>query len=101
PLACIPWQCYTLCRGTKTIQYFHDRMARVGEINYFKKNWKGAILMPPSTFWQVLRSRSSLNGCLNKRFLGKLLGVVFLLILVFIEIGPLIGPSVFAQITTL
>jgi len=57
--------------------------------------------MPPSTFWQVLRSRSSLNGCLNKRFLAKILGVISLIILICIEIGPLIGPSVFAQNTTL
>src|SRR5438270_12166866 len=57
--------------------------------------------MPPSTFWQVLRRRSSLNGCLNKRFLAKILGVIFLIILICIEIGPLIGPSVFAQNTTL
>ncbi len=53
--------------------------------------------MPPSTFWQVLRRRSSLDGCLNKRFLSKILGVIFLIILICIEIGPLIGPSVFAQ----
>src|SRR6266571_1480961 len=57
--------------------------------------------MPPSTFWQVFRSRSSLNGCLNKRFLAKILGVISLIILISIEIGPLIGPSVFAQNTTL
>ena len=57
--------------------------------------------MPPSTFWQVLRRRSSLDGCLNKRFLSKILGVIFLIILICIEIGPLIGPSVFAQNTTL
>ena len=57
--------------------------------------------MPPSTFWQALRSRSSLDRCLNKRFLTKFLGVVFLIILITIEIGPFIGPSVFAQVTTL
>ncbi len=57
--------------------------------------------MPPSTFWQVLSCRSSLNGCLNKRFLAKILGVISLIILISIEIGPLIGPSVFAQNTTL
>ncbi|MFL5653838.1 MAG: CHAP domain-containing protein [Ktedonobacteraceae bacterium] len=57
--------------------------------------------MPPSTSWQALRSRSSLDRCLNKRYLTKFLGVVFLIILITIEIGPFIGPSVFAQVTTL
>src|SRR5436305_6973561 len=56
--------------------------------------------MPPSNFWQVLKSGSSLNGCLNKRYLAKLLGVVFLIILICIEMGPLVGPSVFANIVT-
>lgn len=56
--------------------------------------------MPPSNFWQVLRGGSSLNGCLNKRYVAKLLGVIFLIILICIEMGPLVGPSVFANITT-
>ncbi|MFL5691879.1 MAG: CHAP domain-containing protein, partial [Ktedonobacteraceae bacterium] len=37
----------------------------------------------------------------DRRFLAKLSGVIFLIILISIEIGPLIGHSVYAQITPL
>ncbi|HCP73445.1 MAG TPA: hypothetical protein DIU08_02245, partial [Ktedonobacter sp.] len=57
--------------------------------------------MPPSTFWQTISSRRYISGCMNRRFLAKLMGVVFLIILIGIEIGPLIGHSVFAEITPL
>src|SRR5438105_2678703 len=56
--------------------------------------------MPPSTFWYAVRGRRPLFECMNRRFLAKLLGVVFLIILICIEIGPFIGHSVFAQITS-
>src|SRR5947209_4532015 len=56
--------------------------------------------MPPSTFWQAVYGRRPLFECMNRRFLAKILGVVFLIILICIEIGPFIGHSVFAQITS-
>src|SRR5450759_2670419 len=57
--------------------------------------------MPPSTFWQTISRRRYISGCMNRRFLAKLMGVVFLVILIGIEIGPLIGHSVYAEITPL
>ncbi|HTD18239.1 MAG TPA: hypothetical protein VK667_01785, partial [Ktedonobacteraceae bacterium] len=57
--------------------------------------------MPPSTFWQDIRNRSSVFEKVDRRFLAKFSGVIFLIILIGIEITPLIGHSAYAQITSL
>src|SRR5947209_17398817 len=56
--------------------------------------------MSPSTFWYGLSGRRSLFMCMDKRFLAKFFGVVLLVILISVEIGPLIGQSALAQITS-
>jgi hypothetical protein len=60
--------------------------------------------MSPSTFLQVISNRrQQLSASMNmdRRFLAKIIGVFFLILLIAIEIGPLIGHSVYAEITPL
>src|SRR5260221_4890747 len=57
--------------------------------------------MPPSTFWQDIRNGGFVFQKVDRRFLAKISGVIFLIILISIEIGPLIGHSAYAQITSL
>ncbi len=57
--------------------------------------------MPPLTFWQVLSGRRYLFVFMNRRFLAKFVGVLLLLVLIGVEIGPLIGHSVYAEIIPL
>ncbi|HYL43970.1 MAG TPA: CHAP domain-containing protein [Ktedonobacteraceae bacterium] len=57
--------------------------------------------MPPLTFWQDIRNGRFVFQKVDRRFLAKLSGVIFLIILISIEIGPLIGHSAYAQITSI
>src|SRR2546426_6479686 len=57
--------------------------------------------MHPLTFWQVLSGRRYLFVFMNRRFLAKFVGVLLLLVLIGVEIGPLIGHSVYAEIIPL
>ncbi len=57
--------------------------------------------MSPSTFWQTVSRRRSLSGCINRRYFAKLLGVLLLVILLCIEMGSMVGHSVYAQLTPL
>src|SRR3989440_33401 len=57
--------------------------------------------MPPLTFWQAISIRRYISGSMNRRFLAKLLGVILLILLISIEVGPLLGHSVYAEITPL
>ena len=57
--------------------------------------------MPLSPFWEAIRRRRPLSGYTHRRFLAKILGVCILLVIIGIEIGPLIGHSVYAQLTPL
>ena len=57
--------------------------------------------MPPLTFWQAISIRRYISGSMNRRFLAKLLGVILLILLISVEVGPLLGHSVYAEITPL
>ena len=57
--------------------------------------------MPPLTFWQAISIRRDISGSMNRRFLAKLLGVILLILLISVEVGPLLGHSVYAEITPL
>ena len=57
--------------------------------------------MPPLTFWQAISIRRYISGSMNRRFLAKLLGVILLIILITVEVGPILGHSVYAEITPL
>jgi len=57
--------------------------------------------MPLSNFWQAMRRTKSLSGNTNRRFIAKFLGVCLLIAIICIEVGPLIGHAVYAQITPL
>ena len=57
--------------------------------------------MPPLTFWQAISIRRDISGSMNRRFLAKLLGVILLILLITVEIGPILGHSVYAEITPL
>ncbi len=57
--------------------------------------------MPPLTFWSAISMRRYISGSMNRRFLAKLLGVILLILLISVEVGPLLGHSVYAEITPL
>src|SRR6266480_3049718 len=57
--------------------------------------------MPPLTFWQAISIRRYISGSMNRRFLAKLLGVILLILLISVEVGPFLGYSVYAESTPL
>src|SRR5436853_7846933 len=57
--------------------------------------------MPPLTFWQAISIRRYISGSMNRRFLAKLLGVILLILLISVEVGPLLGHFVYSEITPL
>ena len=57
--------------------------------------------MLPAKFWQNVRGgKAGLRG-MDRRLAAKLIGVVFLFVLICIEVGPLLGHSVSAQMSLL
>ena len=57
--------------------------------------------MSPLSFWQEIRSQRALFTLQKRRYLTKFLGVCILIVIIGIEIGPLMEPSAYAQLTPL
>ncbi len=57
--------------------------------------------MPPLTFWNAIHERRYLFRRIDRRIAAKLIGVIFLIVLISVEIGPLFLPPAYAQITAL
>ena len=57
--------------------------------------------MLPAQFWQTVH-RGKVVACrIDRRFAAKLSGVLFLIVIICIEVGPLLGHSASAQISSL
>lgn len=57
--------------------------------------------MLPSKFWRGIHRGSVVVRRMDRRFAAKLIGVIFLFVLICIEVGPLLGHAASAQIPTL
>ena len=57
--------------------------------------------MPPLTFWNAIREKRYLFRRIDRRIAAKLIGVIFLIVLISVEIGPVFLSPAYAQITAL